>query len=399
MKKIDPKIRMFLVVAVFLGFFCRVEVSKSAPSISGVSGTIDQGQSIVVDGSAFGLKISGQSAPVRYDDFEEGTTVGHLIADDLTWWSRQVLPTQVASIADENCRSGKCGKFTVSTNSSNQPLRADSIFRNGVGFDATRKAYLNFWQYLDLVGNAAGSAASYQIKYVEMKRSPADGSVNYPDWQFSHWAYGTPPNPGWYNRSYFGDYLAANQSHITNVANDVFKTAGWYQISVQIDFGDINTANGKITAYVSRPDLASAYYKVSEDNFKTVNEAAPEGYTDFPDHIRLGWYHGSWFPGNSDTFISTLYYDNIYIDNSWARVEIGDQPTYDASTHREIQIPSVWSDGSVTVAVNRGSFNDGLAYLYVVDENGDMNAEGFPITIGSQQDVVSPAAPSELAVN
>jgi len=30
------------------------------------------------------------------------------------------------------------------------------------------------------------------------------------------------------------------------------------------------------------------------------------------------------------------YFDDIYIDDSWARTEVGDNATYDNCTHREI---------------------------------------------------------------
>ena len=79
------------------------------------------------------------------------------------------------------------------------------------------------------------------------------------------------------------------------------------------------------------------------------------------------------------------YYDDIYINNSWARVEIGDDPDYDSCTHREMQIPTAWSSDSVDITVNQGSFPDGAtAYLFVVDEDGIVNTTGKSITFGGQ---------------
>jgi hypothetical protein len=80
------------------------------------------------------------------------------------------------------------------------------------------------------------------------------------------------------------------------------------------------------------------------------------------------------------TLNSYVYFDDVYIDDSWARVVIADQPTLEASTHREIQIPSAWSDTSVTITVNQGSFPSLVgAYLYIIDSNGNVNADGYPL--------------------
>ena len=76
-----------------------------------------------------------------------------------------------------------------------------------------------------------------------------------------------------------------------------------------------------------------------------------------------------------------LYYDEIYVDKTRARVEIGNSSTWSGCSHREIQIPSAWSSGSVTVTVNQGPFADSSgAYLYVVDSDGNVNSNGYSIT-------------------
>lgn len=84
--------------------------------------------------------------------------------------------------------------------------------------------------------------------------------------------------------------------------------------------------------------------------------------------------------GSSDR----TWYDDIYLDNTWARVMIADASTWAASTHKEPQIPSAWSVSNITVTVNSGTFTTGQqAYLYVVDSTGAVNSNGYPITIGS----------------
>jgi len=77
------------------------------------------------------------------------------------------------------------------------------------------------------------------------------------------------------------------------------------------------------------------------------------------------------------------YIDDIFIQNgSQARVELGDKQTWSQCTHREIQTPTAWSNTAITATLNKGSFSPCQTYyLFVVDENGDVNSTGYPVRI------------------
>ena len=71
-------------------------------------------------------------------------------------------------------------------------------------------------------------------------------------------------------------------------------------------------------------------------------------------------------------------YAMTYVDDSWCRVVIQDTPTYIAATVREIQIPSAWSNTSISFTVRQGMFASlSGKYLFVV------NAAGTPTLQGS----------------
>jgi hypothetical protein len=75
-------------------------------------------------------------------------------------------------------------------------------------------------------------------------------------------------------------------------------------------------------------------------------------------------------------------FDDVFVDYTWAHVELGDAPTYAASTKRETQIPLKWSGTQVTAKINAGGFRPGeTAYLYVVDAAGVANPKGYPIVL------------------
>jgi len=383
------------IVATLIGCSGALSIASGtvpAPSseLTTVNGTVSNGGQFDIYGTGFGAKT--QAAPIRYDDFETGTTVGDFVSADLPWWGTHFNSSgQGAVIANDNLRTTnktKDVKCMLSTNGNNTPLRSDSIYRDNVGFNITGKVYINFWQYMNLVGNANGttdSSANYQVKWMDLLRSPCNdcgGNTDNFEWQFSDWAYDSPPNPGWYEQT----HIANEDARITYfLSHNIFQASAWYNIAVQIDFGTLGSSNGSFYMYASQP--SGAYFTLSKINIKTMFSAPPQGKTTYPDFLRLGWYHGSWYPVGpiKNTFTTYVYYDNIYIDNSWARVEIGDQPTYDGCTHREIQIPVSWDSRHIVVKLNLGSFNSGNVYLYVIDENGVVsnNGNGMLLTVGT----------------
>ena len=79
------------------------------------------------------------------------------------------------------------------------------------------------------------------------------------------------------------------------------------------------------------------------------------------------------------------HFDDLYVDYTQARVEIGNNASWSSCTVKEIQIPLSWGTSSISVQPNNGAFNSGnKAYLFVVDENGNVsnNGQGVAITIG-----------------
>jgi hypothetical protein len=114
------------------------------------------------------------------------------------------------------------------------------------------------------------------------------------------------------------------------------------------------------------------------DNLTTVMPGV--GYWN---QVRIGYYTAHDAIGEcTDSGDAYTYWDNVYIDNTPARVELGDAATYAACTHREIQIPSSWSASQVAVTFNQGTFGSGeTAYLYVVTASGGVSP-GYPVTLG-----------------
>ena len=87
---------------------------------------------------------------------------------------------------------------------------------------------------------------------------------------------------------------------------------------------------------------------------------------------------------DNGTNLQNSHTGEIYIDSTFSRVMLGDASTYANSRHFEMQPPTSWATGSISINVNQGSFANGsTAYLYVVDSAGAVNSDGAAITFGS----------------
>ena len=110
---------------------------------------------------------------------------------------------------------------------------------------------------------------------------------------------------------------------------------------------------------------------------------------------KLHFFYGFTNMDNADTLYNCL--DDVYLNNSWARVEIGNNSIYGNCTHREIQIPSSWTSTSITITLNQGSFTNGDSiYFFVVDSLGNIS-NGYGAVLGtSVYDNTAPSASLDL---
>src|SRR6266704_2728597 len=76
------------------------------------------------------------------------------------------------------------------------------------------------------------------------------------------------------------------------------------------------------------------------------------------------------------------YFADLYMDTTPQRVVLANNANYAATTITELQIPTSWSDTSIGITVNLGTFSAGqTAYLFVLNSTGTPNATGFAVTL------------------
>jgi hypothetical protein len=128
---------------------------------------------------------------------------------------------------------------------------------------------------------------------------------------------------------------------------------------------------------------------VLQVDFKFADDPPTDNWSGtllYDDHFRvidINKYLAQETADNAKKDLSIEFWlDDLYVDCTAARVEVGNAATWAACTHREIQPWTAWADGSVTVTVNHGTLPHGTQYLYAVKPDGTpFDANGQPVVL------------------
>jgi len=352
--------------------------AQGLPSINSVSGNIINGGSATVTGLGFGIK--SPAAPILWENFEWGFD-----GDFISTSPEHTYTYSLNNGCPEIDTSQKYGQGTRSA--------FDELWESGdestefrpfyYTFNPSTKIYLS---YYGRWGHSAGTPSIYG--FWKTARLVGEGGV-----------YSTPPSSG-------TTYFPSNGDHVYYFENGDGLQYGW-----KYDIGDMpkdvwhRLENYFVASTPGSADgLAQFWHNLVKQNLKanwdtgvmTRNAATTGGIFRFNSgHM---WVNAEL---NKHFYI---WVDDLYIDNTQARVEIGNNAVWENCTKREIQIPTAWSDGSITFTANQGSFQAGnTVYLYIVDQNGEINISGYPVVIGGStpippsSDTTSPSAPTNLS--
>jgi hypothetical protein len=382
--------RIFL----FVCAICAIRV-LAAPTITGLSGTVTHGSTVIISGSGFGTKST--AAPMKYDDFESGA-VGENIGNGWNLIVNQppsgvekhfpIYSTNVLRPNSPSTRSAQARFDDAGLNCSGEGCRTASNFgfsghyegSNQIGSTPGLKLPVIFVDAWVFYANA--NPESRNVKMIRVHSNSYRPNMYFNIYCFSDT-----------DGARLGqDSDAGSVTNIILPSNpwrgSSFFAGNWRHFQMYLAQSTAGQANGTAVLAINN--------KTSIDRTNMANATDDTHYWD------TLWF-GNWVghdgnqwctqnsPGNTYT-----YWDNVYVDTTRSHVEIGDASTYVANTHTEIQIPTAWSANSVSVSINRGSFTSGTVYLYVVDSTGAVNANGYPVTLGG--DLTRPKMPTGLRV-
>lgn len=331
----------------------------AAPEISSVSGKSINDSEVVIAGYNFGSK--SPASPLLWDTFENGTN----------------------GVAIQNINA-IIGSWDTGAGSDN--VFYSTIRGYGGSAKSARHPFSSGYN-----SSLSKNAASFPIIFMDFKRyvpNLSNPPSNYKPWRWYGNSDGFQIFKGWgcesSSYSVQTDYESGGQS-ITNWTSPALQYDTWEHYRVIYNQGSVNTSNG--TLIVTKNGVTDGYnstaLKIRTLAGSVINQ------------IRIGHYFDSSNRGCGSNSGVVIFTDNVYIDNTWARVEIGNKPQYANCNHSEVQIPTGWSNSSISIKFNQGSFQSGnTAYLFVVDENGNVNSTGYPIVIGGGGDSPPPTSPA-----
>jgi hypothetical protein len=325
------------VVAVAMFWAGHPDAQASGPVINGLSGSLADGATVQVSGSGFGTKAT--ATPLKWDNFEAGAN-----GSGLTNWDYfGTRPTYSSTV--------KRAKSSMSARANFVNGAWNSAF--GVDGQHLPQIYIDAWYWLD-------SGPPYSRNHKPLRLMSGGGAE-------PHLAYVMFCD----GASYLTSTVSASDGHWPALGPASFSKR-WSHIQWYLQESSPGSKNGVMRMWVDgvlHVDKAVATRTSSSTRWESAY---------------LGEYLGHDADANCAAYGDTYtYWDDVYFDTTQARVEIGDAPTYAASRHREIQIPSAWSASSITLTLNDGSFASfaGL-YLYITDSSGRVNANGFPLQSG-----------------
>ena len=358
-----------------------------APSISGVSGTIVDGQSVTISGSDFGNKES--SLPILWDDFESGV-LGQNPSTAVIGgsWSNGNNVIYVNDIVKEGSQTSARHDFTT------EGIYNAALTKSGGPWG---KLYISFFyrtDYGNLNAYYDDPCRNYKIFRMEGDNGIKVGDQGEGVPLISYEKRASSIGIGLFETALRAQYEPEAYSGTFYSGDHVRSPIGWAnQEWHRVEFF-INIIEGE------------KEFRMWEDNIENTPSKDSNGWvnTFYPymgsDNSRFNELHFGMYFSRDNNASAYVYTDDIYIDKTIAHIEIGNQSTYELSTHREVQIPYIWEPNSVSFSFNQGSFQNGdNAYLYIIDEDGEVNQAGYPIAfVSSAGDTVTPIYPTGLNV-
>lgn len=319
-----------------------------APSVTLVTGGSTNGDQLIISGSGFGTK--SRSKPWIWADFQSGSTAPHSSLSFNTSWTTQNKTT----VNDSNNRWGNgCARSNWNYTSAQRPTTFQvPAFNNTYN----SKMALSWWVKSDIAYTGINWKFSLRIW-----KGP--GATNYPDGIWGHHPVG------------------GTESDILASMEDWTVTTGIDRKYYGTSFGYPNSTWRQETYFLKLNSALAAQDGTSivKINNTTVHNSTNWRYnnTSRPDHITTPFIQH--VIANANVISpQNVWNADIYADDSWNHVCIGNASTYAACTKLEFQPYTGWTATSISCSRRNGTIS-GSAWLYVLDDNLVANTSGYAL--------------------
>lgn len=329
--------------------------SLSAPYISNVSGTYTDGSIVTIVG--IGFEASSYGIPIKYDLFQQSGGAyddGDIITNG--WIPQGDSGVAIAPRYDTDNARFVGGKHIICEYYSGK-YSGEFYYGTGSGIE---RMYISYWFRRSHTGTDSGNR-----KYFGLSYNPISTDNN--PYLFAH-EY-TSSILRFLVRQCDGSYF---ETFDHPLGADIENT--WERMEFYVEANTPGVANGVGQVWIQHGGVGNTFTQhVNEIDMEYYNSGCTREwmYVTFGNYVApitgAYYYH---------------YFDDVYINNSRTRVELGDSSVWALCTHREIQPPVVWNSGQVQITLNTGSFSNGYAYLYIIDDDGVVS-NSYAIILGT----------------
>lgn len=343
-------------------------VVSAAPAITATSGTVADNQQITISGTGFGTNSLRQ-------EFLGGTKVDSLANNARidqqawpNWTAMQPSTSTYPHVTDE--RGWSNGKSIAFDTRGSTEYKQTLFYDTGSSGFTT--LYTNAVIYLDHMDLLSGSYLQWKMmrwyKVADVLDRAQGLSGAYLANRLASSSFFSTFNSGGQDV-----YWLSAESGRTNLPG----RRGWYRYETWVRMNSSpGTGNGVFRVRVTNPSTGQV---VADNNVTNVmyNGSGDSGnlrYLVVQNYFGNAADGGFSQAGNGQ---GVAFWDDLYISQSEARVEVCDQATYSSCVNKEIQLPTAWANDRITVRLNKGNKSQVGAYLYVVDSTGAVNSQGY----------------------
>lgn len=356
--------------------------ARAVPVVDRVTGRPEAGAVLVAEGSGFGTRgdyHEGADKMARmFDDFNDG----NLTECGYGNWRVFNAAEKPAVYSTDRPRTGRARDgFYRRTNK-------DLGFL-AIGAGNRQEYYASFYMRLsDGFDVKSRSGGTHQFKIVRLYSSSTSDVNIYP-------AIGA--SDGFHmNTEFVRPQVMRYQLQVSRIPD---KPAGWNKMAVLIRKSTRRDGNdGRLRVWWNNRIVFDwkDHFRAAANNPRSAPSYPITGDFDTDGKDLAGtWAVGNYFSSASGN--TWADFDDVYLDHSQARVELGDAPRYADCAVLEVQPPVEWQDGRAAARVNLGALaGRETVYLYVIDSDGGVNADGFPVRNGGGVPN-PPAAPAEVS--
>ena len=370
--RVFSNMKIILLIFIVSFYFCFAVFA--APVINNVE--IDQ-HTVLINGGGFLEK--NPAHPLRYFNFDDGV-VGEEVPNNEDGGGLYI--DGQGQIVYDNSHYRFSGDVSLQQNFLNGADGQIVGLNHRSTFNGAQKLYIHGWWYFNMIGHAPRNCKFPRMGY----------DFSAPDWQ----------------SRIEGDNNSCNDTSavLITLKPECPMQAGdsawgsvedWYRLT-----GDDENWH-RFDSYI---DIKAATRWTNIDNRLLIRELNTTDMTVNCEYDDIGYVFFGHYWDNADsgdyedcqpTPEAQRWWSEIYIDITQARIEICNTSDWQNRSHCEIQIPTAWSDTSITATLNKGSFsNSDQIYVYVIDENGEVSNGYGPIMLGSSASITNTGSASLL---